>query len=126
MNIKTRRKHPYNTISILEAFLSSYSNYTVIHWFFITSNQDEVNCTFPSRFFLEDSRFGQKYLFSNQQKQTIFFIANERDLIHQYRRRRLQKKPLQCKKFFKIKQNRPESLAQKNEKRKFSFYLNKK
>jgi len=86
----------------------------------------KLTALFPAAFFQRIRGSDKKICSQISKNKLFFFIANERDLIHQYRRRRLQKKPLQCKKFFKIKQNRPESLAQKNEKRKFSFYLNKK
>jgi len=51
----------------------------------------------------------------------VFFTANKRDSIfHQYRRRRLQKKPLQCQTVIKIKEIRSEYLAQKHEKSEIS------
>jgi len=66
---------------------------------------------------------GSEQEFSSQMTKCkiFFFTAVERDLIfHQHRRRRLKKKPLQCKTIFKNKQICPEYLAQKNVKREFS------
>ena len=54
--------------------------------------------------FSGDARFEEKIFFANHQNKVVFFTANERDSIfHQYRRRRLRKKPLQCKTIFNIK-----------------------
>jgi len=53
----------------------------------------------------------RRKMFSSQisKNKVVFFTANERDSIfHQYRRRRLKKKPLQCKTIIKIKEIRSE------------------
>jgi len=53
-------------------------------------------------------RGSEKKFYSQISKsKVVFFTANETDSIfHQHRRRRLKKKPLQCKTIFKIKQIR--------------------
>jgi len=67
-------------------------------------------------------RGSEKIFFSQISKnQVVFFTAKERDSIfHNYRRRRLKNKALQCKTIIKIKEIRSEYLVQKHEKGKFS------
>ena len=83
--------------------------------------EGEVSRTFPSSTFLWMRGSGKIFHHKSVKNKVVFITAKEKDsMFHQYRTRRLKKKPFQCKTIIKIKEIHSGYLALKHEKSEFS------